>query len=1104
MKYKFIHPEPKEDDIVGPKYWKSLDEAADTPEFRQWLEREFPAGASEIEGVNRRHFLKIMAASFSFAGLGLAGCRQDEKHMLPYAKQPERNVPGVPLYYATSMPRSRGNIPLIVETQDSRPTKIEGNPSDEFYNGATDAFAQASILDLYDPDRATKSLNADKEPISKEEVEALFQKINEKYAAKKGAGLAILSEKSTSPTRDRFVAELKKLYPELIWAEYEPLNYDNPLKALQAQFGKSLRPWHHFEKAKRILSVGSDFLGMESGHLASAYGFSKTRKVKSTADVEKMSRLYMVEADFTPTGGMADHRLRLETANHAAFLCAIGAEILRQTGGSKALISSLEQKSQGLNVDPAWIKQCADDLVAHKGEALVAVAASLPEEMHVLAMALNTHLGANGKTISYTEVPVTDAQSIDILAEAVKGKKVETLVIMGGNPAYNAPAKLDWANLKSSVPEVIRYGYYFDETSEVSNYHIAANHYLESWSDGRTWEGAYVPVQPMILPLFDGFSELEMLAKLLAKKDFDPYASVKETFINLYPGKNFDEWLSVGVVKDESFKPEDIKVDVAKVEKAVADAKIKPASFTVENLDLQLTPSRQVFDGRYNNNGWLQEMPDPMTKLTWDNAILISPTLADALTEKFGYALLPKPSLMNEMGQANINAAHFDAGKEEAYIAELTVDGQTIRGPLHIQPGLADYAVVVPLGYGRKTVGRVGMGSGFDAYPLMASTDTNAIRSAALKVTSDRYSLANTQEHWSMEGRALLREASAEDYKHNPDFVKKMGLESHSPSIYGTASGDSAKVKATQIPRGGSAYKTPDFKGPQQWGMSIDLNTCTGCSACVVACQSENNIAIVGKDQVLRGREMHWMRLDRYFSSGKDDKTVLPTDPQVSFMSMLCQHCELAPCENVCPVNATVHDEEGLNVMAYNRCVGTRYCANNCPYKVRRFNFFDWNKREIGHFYEGPTGPAGMPELHKMQKNPDVTVRMRGVMEKCTFCVQRIEEAKINQRVKAKDSDNILVPDGTIQTACQQVCPTDSIVFGDVADPTSAVAQAKDSELNYSVLGYLNTRPRTTYLARIRNPNPLMPDFHDQPLSRLEYEKRYGHAASHEEMAAAH
>jgi Fe-S-cluster-containing dehydrogenase component len=523
------------------------------------------------------------------------------------------------------------------------------------------------------------------------------------------------------------------------------------------------------------------------------------------------------------------------------------------------------------------------------------------------------------------------------------------------------------------------------------------------------------------------------------------------------------------------------------------------------SLEVRLVPSYHSFDGRFANNGWLQECPEPLSKLTWDNAILISPKYAKELEAATDLKIFAAPTFLNKMGTLQRESAIFVKGKEEAPLARLTVGGVELIAPVHVQPGIADYTVVISKGFGRS-VGRIAQGTGFDVYPLTLTRDGACRTGATLELTGDTYQLANTQQHWAIEGRAIIREGTADDFKKHPGFVNKMGIESHSPKVYGSDDDKPMEWKAVNTPRGGGMYDPPNFTfkdrfhptdpnatwAPQQWGMTIDLNTCTGCNACVIACQSENNIPIVGKDQVLRGREMHWIRLDRYFSSADNDKTDIPDDVQVSFQGMACTHCELAPCETVCPVNATVHDEQGLNVMAYNRCVGTRYCANNCPYKVRRFNFFDWHKREIGTFYQGPLAPEDEPEVQSMVRNPDVTVRMRGVMEKCTYCVQRIEAAKIRQKSLARDSDNVRVPDGTIRTACQQVCPTEAIEFGDITDTSSAVYQAKLSDLNYSVLGYLNIRPRTTYLAKLRNPNPEMPERYRYalPFTRMEYEAK--------------
>ncbi|GHC06156.1 TAT-variant-translocated molybdopterin oxidoreductase [Cerasicoccus arenae] len=1133
MKRKFHHPEPTAREQAAPTYWRSPGELAKTPEFQQWLEREFPEGSTEANETDRRSFLKLMGASAGLAGIGLTGCRMPVRHIMPYSKQPELMVPGVPMYYASSFPGSQENIPLIVETNDARPTKIEGNPSDPGYAGATDSFAQASVLDLYDPDRLQKSFQKGGKPVDQASIRSMLANLQATYAANKGKGLAILAQPATSPTRRRLVASLKKQFPEVIWAEYEPVDTSAPTRAIEKLTGKPLRPFYQVDQAHRILALDSDFLATEPGHIHFSKGFGKGRAVKDSHEVDQMNRLYAVESNFSLTGGMADHRLRAATAHIPAFTALVAAALMEQSGMSAELVDKLKAQGKGLEVDQKWINECVKDLLANKGKSLIVAGPHLPEEVHVLVFAMNGVLGADGHTVKYIEQPAFAEKNISDVAAGLNDGSIKTLVVLGGNPAYDAPADLKFAEAMGKAEQVIRHGYYGDETSELASVTIASTHYLESWDDGRAICGDYLPVQPMILPLFQGFSEIEVMALM---QGIDPagngYELVKETFGEV-TGKtddlSFETWLAEGVWLDARYPAATIGSEPAVKAGQMASAmSISAPKVSAEELEVRIIPSTHAYDGRYNNNGWLMECPDPMTKLTWDNAILVSPKLGKKL------GITPSPILMDKLGELHMNANQFKQGKEEAHIGTIEVNGHKVTGPMHILPGLADSTVVVSLGFGRRKTGRigtdiyypnVGKGIGFDAYPL-TSTDSMALATGAkLTKSEETFKLANTQEHWSMEGRAIIREANKDEYKENPGFVNEMGVESHSPPIYGAARNDSAAEKALDIPRGGSSYKTPAFgepapnvsvwnteegkaqyQAPQQWGMNIDLNTCTACNACVIACQSENNIPIVGKDQVLRGREMHWIRLDRYFATDPGaDTTEIPEDPQVNFMSMACQHCELAPCESVCPVNATVHDEQGLNVMAYNRCVGTRYCANNCPYKVRRFNFFDFNKRERADLYAGPLGPnkyeTEASQLTRMQKNPNVTVRMRGVMEKCTYCLQRIEMAKINQKNKAKDSANTRVKDGTIKVACQQVCPTEAITFGDVADPESAVSKAKSSDRNYAVLGYLNVRPRTTYLAKLRNPNPAISKA--KPLSRQEYDAKSGHGG-HDESHDTH
>lgn len=1094
MKRIVSHPAPSE--LRGPRYWRSLDELAQTPGFQAQLEREFPDGASSFEGVDRRNFLKIMAASFALGGIGLSGCRRPEKHILPYGKSVEGVIPGLPLYFATAMPLRGHAIPLLAETHQGRPTKLEGNPSLPGSNGATSLAAQASVLDLYDPDRATAHARQGA-ALDNAAVAALLAELNKTHTVDAGASLAILAEASSSPTRAALVAQLRAKFPKMVWAEYEPIADEPPLEAAQACFGQPVKPLYRFGKAQRILSLDSDFLGAEAGSFGHTRDFAAGRRVVKPTD--PMNRLYVAESAFSITGSMADHRLRLPSSH----IFALAAAILHKLSG----IEELAPLAAGLvDVKPEWIAACAEDLLAHKGASLVVAGAHQPAAVHALAYGMNALLGNIGTTIDFVSVEAQRAASLQDLAGHIGGGALKTLLLLGGNPVYNAPADLGIAALLKRVPQLIRFGYYKDETSAIADVHIAAAHYLESWGDARTLDGTIVPIQPMILPLFNGLTEIEVLARLAGIAVADPYTLVFNTVTARASGnakKVFEKFLHEGHLAGSAYPVAHVSFDRSGAEALIkAAASEKAVAPSGKNLEVRFVSDYKVDDGRFANNGWLQELPDPITKISWDNAILVSPRLAREL------GIEPSGSLLQV---ARKELSDFTVGKENAHVFELSVGGRTVRGPVHIQPGLANYTVVVSLGFGRARSGRIGTGAGFDAYPLRTARAPGFATGATLKATGTRALLANTQEHWSMEGRDLVREANHEEFLKNPAYVKAMGLEAHSPPIYGVT-GDklSQQEKATQIPRGNSLYKTPEFDGVHQWAMSIDLNVCTGCNACVVACQAENNIPIVGKDQVLRGREMHWIRLDRYYSDGKADAAAfggegnreLPEDPQVSLQPIACAQCELAPCETVCPVNATVHDNEGLNVMAYNRCIGTRYCANNCPYKVRRFNFFDYNERQLDSLYLGPVGPQGMPELLQMAKNPEVTVRMRGVMEKCTYCVQRVQNGKIQWKAKmAREGrpGEVVVPDGIIKTACQQVCPAEAIVFGNLKDEKSAVSQAKLRSQDYSLLGYLNIRPRTTYLGKLRNPNPKMPDYRDLPLSRVEYNRKSGHGEGHGE-----
>ncbi|MBC2604484.1 TAT-variant-translocated molybdopterin oxidoreductase [Pelagicoccus albus] len=1069
----YNHPETAAQS--GPRYWRSLDDLSQSPEFLAQVEREFGPEASEMNEVDRRHFFKIMAASFAIGGLGFAGCRRPDAHILPHSKMPEHQIPGQALYYATGFPLRGETLPLLIETHTGRPTKVEGNAEHPGYKGGTTRKAQAAILDLYDPDRATSHTKGSSK-ISNADVDDLLASLGKKYAGTSGAGAAVLAESSSSPTRLRLKKAFLAAFPEATWAEFDAIDSSNAAVAAAKLTGnEQLKPKYDLSKAARILAVDADFLDEEEGSVQFSKQFSAGRKVRSSKD--SMNRLYSVESNFSLTGAMADHRKRLASSQMVSFLAAIALELDLGVEGN-ALGSVLTPLASTLDADTQeWAAKCAEDLSSHKGESLVFVGQHLSPEAHGLGLLINEKLGNLKKTVSLVAVDNGATASIQDLAASIESGSVSSLVILGGNPVYNAPAGLDFASLLDSVEEVVRLGYYSDETSEKASYNILQAHFLEAWGDGRTYGGDVVAQQPMILPLFDGLSEIEVLARILGEANADGYSLVYATFqgANADAGKHaFDGFLNEGF-SASAYAVANNNISGIELAELLSDYSA-PSAPSKDHLEVRFVNDPSVDDGRFINNGWLQECPDPMTKLTWDNAIIVSPRFAKDLG-------IVAPDSANQIAHKNPNKVRD--GIQFASVATITVDGREVTGAIHIQPGLDNYTVVLPLGYGREKTGRVGTGSGFSAYAIR--TATAFVTNATLALTGAEYQLAETQEHWSMEGRAIVREGNLDDYAADPSFVHAMGMESHSPAIYGDAADMSTQEKITKTPRGGSIYEHPDLTGVHQWGMSIDLNVCTGCNSCVIACQSENNIPIVGRDQVRRGREMHWIRLDRYFSSGATDKTEIPEDPQVSVQPIACMQCETAPCETVCPVNATVHDEEGLNAMAYNRCIGTRYCANNCPYKVRRFNFFDYQQRQLDKLYLGPLAPKGMPELVQMAQNPDVSVRMRGVMEKCTFCVQRINQAKIAQQAKAGDSDDVRVRDGAIKVACEQACPTDAIVFGDLKDPDSRVSDLFDNERTYSLLGYLNTRPRTTFMARIRNPNPKMPDYGDLPLSTVEY-----------------
>jgi MoCo/4Fe-4S cofactor protein with predicted Tat translocation signal len=1042
----------------GRQYWRSLDELAETPEFRQWLEREFPEDASEwTDPVSRRHFVKIMSASFLLAGLGLGatGCRRPEQKIVPFSKMPENYVHGVPQFYATSMPVHGSAIPLVAKSHDGRPVKVEGNALHPDSNGGTDRYAQASILNLYDPDRATR-FTANGHDAPPEGAIDFLSQLAAKSQQTKGQGLYFLVERSSSPSRLRLQNLIREQYPQARWFVHDPVDLDVQRRAASQAFGKSVQPRYLFDKADVIVSLDSDFLGSEEDTHNNIRRFAARRHLETASD--SLNRLYMVESLMTVTGFNADHRLRLP----ASAVPQVAAALSRMLQGNGP---GLGEAPAGVDAQfiQEWLAGCAKDLQQHKGKSIVLAGYRQPLAVHLLAQVMNAQLGNVGQTVLFREIPETKEGNLPELAQALNAGQVDTLVILNGNPVYTAPADLDWGNAQRKAKMVVRLGNAEDETFAACTWHFPAAHYLESWGDATTSDGTLVPIQPLIAPLFGGLTELEVLARIAGEKTTSPYEIVRATFRNYVQGGDFEaawkRFLHDGFLAKSAPEPLAVQPNLS----AFAEAtNVKSVAVGKDKLEVVFFRDYSVDDGRYTNNGWLQELPDPVTKMVWDNAVLISRKTA------------------------------VELGVKNSDVVEIKVGERIVRGPIWVQPGMADYSLGLALGYGREKAGRVGRNVGFNAYAALTSANSYIATGATLQKTGKTYSISCTQTHWSMEGRPIIREANLAQYRKHPDFAKNMKLEE-------------PPVVASLYPNPLDELKT---KGLHQWGMSIDLNKCVGCSACMVACQSENNIPIVGKEQVNRGREMHWLRIDRYYSGQPKEQDFFQTydkdedqqfqswidNPQVITQPMLCQHCEAAPCENVCPVNATSHDQEGLNLMTYNRCVGTRYCSNNCPYKVRRFNFFDYNKRPIDKLYLGPFGHRKEDEwdLIAMVKNPEVTVRMRGVMEKCTFCLQRIEGAKIAQKTKAGASDDVIVPEGAFTTACAQACPAGAIVFGNLNDSESRVSKLKKLERDYSVLEFLYTRPRTTYLARVRNPNHGMPDFYESPLSLEKYEKAMG------------
>ncbi|MFV0336676.1 MAG: TAT-variant-translocated molybdopterin oxidoreductase [Chthoniobacterales bacterium] len=1037
MKRVIPHP-PRE---VRPKMWRSLEELENSPEFEEHLQREFPEGAGVYEdsGLSRRDFVKLMGASMALAGVGLTACRRPEAHLVPFTEAAEWMIPGKFLYYATSIPTRLGAMPLVATTVDGRPTKLEGNPLHPCSEGGTDVFAQASVLDLYDPHRG-KNITDKGEKKELSDLKTFLDSVRKRFDGN-GKGLAILSERKDSPTRARLREEIEKAFPETLWAEYEPLGWATQEEAAKIAFGPGASVAPKLEEADVVLSLGSDFLNCNEVGSSYARGFNKRRNPENSD--RPMNRLYVAENQFSLTGGMADHRLRIKAGQITDFALAIAKEVAAATGDAslKSLISSTE--SGGASFDEAWVRECAADLVAHQGKVAVLAGPQQPLQAQLLAIGISQALGAFGSTLEVLETGRKESASIQDLVAEINKDGVNTLIILGGNPVYNAPADLKFSDALAKVSDTLVWSVFENETTKRANWYVPAAHYLESWEDALTFRGVYSAVQPMILPLWNGIPEFDLLGILLGKSDEDLNgpAQVKQTFAakTALSGADlasaWNEFLKIGYLEKSAYPQSKATFNAS----AAAAALAKAGPVRSEGEELVFIQSSSTDDGRYANNSWLQEAPDFATKLTWDNALLVSPADAEAQDLK------------------------------EGNIVEITSGDSKISAGVMIAPGHAAGSYSIALGYGRQAADAILDKVGFNAYPLRTTQGLQFANNVKLRKTGKEYVFAATQLHSSMEGRDLAREGTIEKFQQDPAFAKNIGEDSHLPPL---------------VKKGISLYENTVLTSPEQWAMSIDLNTCTGCNACIVACRAENNVPVVGKDQIRRGRDMAWIRIDRWFAGEAEEPEMVP-------QAIMCQHCENAPCETVCPVNATVHSEDGLNLMAYNRCIGTRYCANNCPWKVRRFNYFDYNQRPLDKLYWGPAAKKGMADSLKMVKNPNVTVRMRGVMEKCTFCSQRIEEAKLARSVKAGPTAKSKVPVGPFQVACQQACPSSAILFGNENDPESAVAKARKSDRGYTMFNYINARSRVTYLARIKNPNMKMPGADN--VGRINTEPHHGH-----------
>jgi len=998
------------------RYWRSLTELA-TPSDEREAGPEFETPLDAPSQEERRHFLKLGAASIALAST--TACRWHEDHLLPHTQQPEGVVPGVPRYFTTAMELGGAALGLRVKSYDGRPIKIDGNPNHPDSLGATGARHQAAVLGLYDPDRSSSFVHiagGARSKVTETDFRVFSRPHFAALKAKQGRGLYVLSGSSSSPSVADMKARWHAYYPEARWYEYEPVSSPNERLGSQLAFGAPFKTVLRLDRARVILSLDADFLAARADSLVLARDWARGRQPESG----QMNRLYVFESSLGETGAVADHRYSLRAEHIKALAAHLEGELSKRLGAPGVAQPAPAAKFLEEPALRKLVNAVIGDLASQPGTSLVLVGATQPPEVHALGHRINAVLRNLGTTVQYVAAEPSEsspAESIRSLSEDMLAGRVETLLILDSNPVYTAPGDIDFAAALAKVPTKVSLGLYLDETGRKCDWHVPQAHFLEAWGDGRASDGTISVQQPLIAPLYGGKSEIELLAMLsgdavsggleivqrsLAKVASEPRLWRKAVHDGVIPGTALP-------IQQPALRP------IAAFEYSRGELSgVEPEQ---GQLELVLAADPKLYDGRFSNNGWLMELPDGATKLTWDNALLISPNTAQAL------------------------------GVKDGMLVTVSIEGQSLRVVAWLSPGQATGSLKLYLGYGRTAAGRVGgdeenpdaaVGVGVNAYRLRSKKVWDFARGAKVEPSSDRYRVASTQDKHGIDkigkyGTAerlpmLVREATLTEYEEHPDFAKHVV---HHPPLL-------------------SLWQDPVKPEGHRWGMSIDLNKCTGCSGCVIACQAENNIPVVGKERVAMGREMQWLRIDRYF---KGD----PEQPETVNQPVPCMHCEHAPCEQVCPVGATTHSHEGLNDMTYNRCIGTRYCSNNCPYKVRKFNYFN--------FHEDLKDEKN--QVQQMVYNPDVTVRFRGVMEKCTYCVQRIQEGKFRA-----SRENRPLRDQEITTACQDSCPTQAISFGDLSDSKSEVSQRKASSRDYSLLEELNVRPRTTYLAMVKNPNP--------------------------------